>query len=120
MALTNTSIFDNMPWALAFGNWLDEFYRQDRESQIALISSDIHNLSLSREHKAYLAAAVHHLANAYKLPVPEWVWKECYFLSSPYFAEGVTGNLRLVYLYEAPLEFKVRMVFTSRNALHRV
>ena len=113
------SIFNEQAWQYAFGNFLDEFYRSTSERRQELINEDIRYLNLSVEEKAYLAASVHKLANDFELQVPTWVFDSEYRLREPFFARGVTGDLRFIYLYESPIEFKYRNIFTSRNTLSR-
>jgi len=77
--------------------------------------------AVPREHAALLAASVHKLANDYGLPVPEWVMDKKFRLTDePYFDCNATGNLRLLFMYKSPAEFKYRNLFVDENFLVRV
>ena len=106
------------------GNFLDEFYRATRQKkQNMLVDSPLsHAEEVNREFIAYVAATTHKLANDYNLEVPPWVFeKECYLGGDkPYFAGNVKGDLRLIFLYLSPPEFKHRNLFVDENALQRV
>jgi hypothetical protein len=69
---------------------------------------------------SFLASTAHKLANDYHLSVPEWVYDERSYLPDPYFGSHVKGNLRLVYMYMSPTEFKHRNMFVDPEALTRV
>ena len=106
------------------GNFLDEFYKADEQQQHDMIHDSPLNLTskVATEHIAYVAATTHKLANDYNLMVPDWVFeKDCYLDgSNPYFAGDVKGNLRLIFLYISPPEFKHRNLFVDENVLQRV
>ena len=108
---------------LLLGDFLDEFYRSDsvRRQQMINEGPAPHEESASHEQLAYLAAAVHKLANDYQLDVPKWVFNSRYYLrDKPYFAGNVEGNLRLLFMYFSPPEFKHRNLFVDANVLTRV
>jgi len=74
-----------------------------------------------REHAALLAAAAHKLANDYNLEVSEWVIdKKFRLMDAPYFDCNARGNLRLLFMYKSPTEFKYRNLFVDENFLTRV
>ena len=76
---------------------------------------------VDRTYQAMFAAAVHKLANDYKLEVPAWVWKQEYYMKEkPFFDCNAKGNLRLLFMYKSPTEFKHRNLFVDENILVRV
>ena len=107
---------------LLLGDFLDEFYRVDTGARQRMIADAPHGPALNskREHLAFMAAAVHKLANDYHLDVPPWVWEPRYYLYDKPFFDGARGNLRLWYMYKSPSEFKHRNLFVDENALVRV
>ena len=105
---------------LCLGDFLDEFYRASDCDRRAMILPSPDN-GCEQEHIAYLAAAVHKLANDYMIEVPEWVFDErCYLRSKPFFGCNAKGNLRLLFMYKSPPEFKHRNLFVDENVLRRV
>ena len=108
---------------LLLGDFLDEFYRSDAFKQQEMINKAParHEKRVPCEYLAYLAATAHKLANDYQLDVPKWVFDSKYYLHDrPYFAGNVEGNLRLLFMYFSPPEFKHRNLFVDANALTRV
>ncbi|ADY56948.1 hypothetical protein Sgly_2674 [Syntrophobotulus glycolicus DSM 8271] len=105
---------------IVLGNFLDEFYRQDSENQQKMIEEEPSNYDLPVYQKAFMAAAVHKLANDYNLNVPSWVFKKDYYSSEPYFDCNAKGNLKLLFMYISPAEFKHRNLFVDENILKRV
>jgi hypothetical protein len=105
---------------LCLGDFLDEFYRvgNDVRKTMLDVSPDF---SIPREYLAYLASSVHKLANDYGLRTPDWVFDErCYLRDKPFFGCGAKGNLRLLFMYKSPAEFKHRNIFVDENVLKRV
>ena len=106
---------------IALGDFLDEFYRQDDKTRQAMISDEPACTGITPEHAALFAATAHKLANDYKLTVPEWVMDKKYRLvEKPYFDCNAKGNLRLLFMYKSPTEFKYRNLFVDENFLMRV
>ena len=110
---------------IVLGDFLDEFYRQEgaaaRQAMIAASPPASASASVSREHAALLAASAHKLANDYGLDVPDWVMDKKYKLvDEPYFDCNALGNLRLLFMYKSPTEFKYRNLFVDENFLMRV
>jgi len=107
---------------IVLGDFLDEFYRcaaAARQSMIA--DAPAAYADVPREHAALLAAAAHKLANDYGLDVPAWVMDKKFRLTDePYFDCNATGNLRLLFMYKSPTEFKYRNLFVDENFLTRV
>ncbi|MCL2689204.1 MAG: hypothetical protein FWE57_05085 [Chitinispirillia bacterium] len=107
---------------IVLGDFLDEFYRVESITRNAMLADAPSAAAVvSREHAALFAAAAHKLANDYRLPVPEWVMNSKYRLTDePYFDCNATGNLRLLFMYKSPTEFKYRNLFVDENFLVRV
>ena len=107
---------------IVMGDFLDEFYRQTKEARQIMIAEEPGDyMNVSREYAALFAAAIHKLANDYGLPVPRWVMdKKFRITEKPYFDCGAKGNLRLLFMYKSPAEFKFRNLFVDENFLVRV
>jgi len=107
---------------LLMGDFLDEFYRSDQAARQQMISERPADTDGGRrECLGFAASAAHKLANDYGLDVPEWVFeKRCYLYDEPYFACGAADNLRLLFMYKSPAEFKHRNLFVDENVLSRV
>jgi hypothetical protein len=73
-------------------------------------------------HLPFLASVAHKLANDYYLAIPSWVFeKRCYLPGDePFFACHARGDLRLLFMYISPSEFKHRNLFVNENVLLRV
>ena len=105
---------------LSLGDFLDEFYRADNDQREDMIKNPPDN-SLPSENLAYFAASVHKLANDYGIEPPSWVFDErCYLRDKPFFGCNAKGNLRLLFMYKSPTEFKHRNLFVDENVLARV
>ena len=105
---------------LSLGDFLDEFYRAGDSARGAMLETPP-DFSIKREHLAFLASSVHKLANDYYLNVPDWVFDErCYLRDKPFFGCHAKGNLRLLFMYISPTEFKHRNLFVDKNVLVRV
>lgn len=108
---------------LLLGDFLDEFYGASNEKKILMITEKPTDsaLNTSTEYLCFAAATTHKLANDYQLAVPDWVFdKRFYMKEKPFFACGARGNLRLLFMYKAPAEFKHRNMFVDENVLKRV
>ena len=116
------SVNNDEDFWIAFGDFLDEFYRQsDQIRQQMIIQEPIDCLNANKAHKALFAATVHKLANDYMLKIPDWVWKKDYYMKEhPFFDCNAKGNLRLLFMYKSPTEFKHRNLFVDENILVRV
>ena len=105
---------------LCLGDFLDDFYRADNTHRETMLSTPP-DFSLPQEHLAYLASTVHKLANTYGIKPPDWVFHErCYLRDKPFFGCNAQGNLRLLFMYTSPTEFKHRNLFVDENVLVRV
>ena len=89
---------------ISFGDFLDEFYRQtDQNRQQMIMQEPVDGAQVDRVFKAMFAAAVHKLANDYMLDVPDWVWKDEYYMTDePFFDCNAKGSLRLLFMYKSP------------------
>ena len=105
---------------LCLGDFLDEFYHEGNDKR-QLMLNESPECTLAKENLAYLASAVHKLANDYGLKVPDWVFDpRCYLRDKPFFGCHATGKLRLLFMYKSPTEFKHRNLFVDENVLKRV
>ena len=115
------SISKGRDFYICLGDFLDDFYRSSNKGKTLMIANEPKNYNLPIYQKAFLASVVHKLANDYNLVVPEWVFKkEYYSYDEPYFDCNAKGNLRKLFLYKAPIEFKHRNIFVDENILKRV
>ena len=115
-----TEVAAGRDFYLCLGDFLDEFYRIDNYERKAMLETPP-EFGMSREHLAYLAAAVHKLSNDYRIDPPEWIFDErCFLRDKPFFGCRATGNLRLLFMYKSPPEFKHRNLFVDENVLKRV
>jgi hypothetical protein len=103
-----------------YGDFLDAFYSADTFTKAAMIEHEPDHFD-NVEPLVYvnIAATVHKLANDNGLLVPAWVFKKRYYADEPYFPVQ-NSNLRLIYMFESPTEFKHRNLFVSANTLSRV
>ena len=107
---------------VSFGDFLDEFYRQsDSVRQQMIVGEPTNYPQINKSYKALFAAAVHKLANDYNIETPDWVWNRKYYMTEqPFFDCNAKGNLRLLFMYKSPTEFKHRNLFVDENILVRV
>ncbi len=106
---------------ICLGDFLDEFYRSNDTDKQLSIENEPRDYHLPTHQRAFLASAVHKLANDFNLEVPAWVFKPIYYSKDkPYFDCNAVGNLRKLFLYKSPIEFKHRNVFVDENILKRV
>jgi hypothetical protein len=114
-------ILAGQPFALCLCDFLDRFYASNNDKRIDMIA--IPPLDLPNyEQIPFLAATTHKLANEYGLNPPEWVFEpRCYApRDRPYFGNKAKFNLRLLYLFVSPPEFKHRNLFVDANVIMRV
>lgn len=106
---------------LLLGDFLDEFYGASPQARAQMLSAPPDNME-KREYVPFLASTAHKLANDYGLATPNWVFeKRCYLPGDkPHFGCGARGNLRLLFMYKSPSEFKHRNLFVDENVLLRV
>jgi len=111
-----------MNFYLELGNFLDEFYKSSNEKRENMIKKNIfENQNSDMPMIPLFAATVHKLANDYNLEAPNWIWnKECYSKDTPFYDCNAKGNLRLLFNYKSPIEFKHRNLFVDENFLKRV
>jgi len=108
---------------LLLGDFLDEFYRSTGEAMQNMIieppSEPGHKCE--RELLSFAAATAHKLANDYRLDVPSWVFEKKYYMNNqPFFGCNAKGDLRLLFMYKSPAEFKHRNLFVDEHVLSRV
>lgn len=105
---------------LCLGDFLDAFYHADTPSRLAALDAPPMD-GIPPENLAFLAATAHKLCNDYGLRAPDWVFDKRYCLTDkPFFACNARGNLRLLFMYKSPPEFKRRNLFVDENVLKRV
>ena len=105
---------------LLLGDFLEEYYAAPPEKKTQMLSEPPDNVS-RREGLPFLAATAHKLCNDDGISPPAWVFDErCYLRDAPFFACRAKGNLRLLFMYKSPIEFKHRNLFVDENALVRV
>ena len=114
------SVEEGNDFYILLGDFLDEFYRSDRDKQQSMIFDEPAINDCPRELLSFVAASAHKLANDYQLEVPKWVFKKRYYTNEPFFAGNVKGKLRLLFMYKSPTEFKHRNLFVDENVLKRV
>ena len=122
-SLYSISIYTNMgeDFYLLLGDFLDAFYRADSYSRAEMIDAAPVDME-KKEFVPLLAATAHKLALDYGIIPPQWVFEPRCYLSgkSPHFACNAKGNLRLLFMYKSPSEFKHRNLFVDENVLMRV
>ena len=120
--IRNISIQTNagQDFYLLLGNFLDEYYAKGLDKRTLMVEDPPLDMT-SRELLPFLAATTHKLCNDCGFPPPSWVFKEqCYLRGLPFFACNAKGNLRLLFMYKSPIEFKHRNLFVDENALVRL
>ena len=103
---------------LLLGNFLDAFYRADYSTRQRMIAEPPGGST--SEALCYAAATTHKLANDYHLAVPAWVFEKRCYSPEPFFGCKTKSNLRLLFMYQSPTEFKHRNLFVDENVLVRV
>jgi hypothetical protein len=107
------------PW-LAFGQFLDDWRRTDREKRLELVNSPPGPASgVNNRWAALIAAAVDWLCAQDGLQVPAWTASREYSLSEPWFLYP-GWRLRAWQLFETPVAFRVRNIFGGDRILDRV
>ena len=108
---------------ILLGDFLDEFYRADDETRYKMIADEPAGPGLlcRQEFLCFAAATAHKLANDFGLAIPPWVFDAAYYLRDrPFFACHAKGDLRLLFMYKSPAEFKHRNLFVDEFVLSRV
>ena len=108
---------------LLLGDFLDEFYKAPDMVRQNMISEppSVYRADCGRELHSFAAATAHKLANDYGLGVPAWVFdKKYYMIGQPYFGCHAKGDLRLLFMYKSPTEFKHRNLFVDEHVLSRI
>lgn len=104
------------------GNFLDEYFSSAPEEKVLMLLGEPEAYpDIPIWIYAFLAGMVHKLSNDFSLVVPDWIFKDMYYLDEPYFSENVTNDhLKIYLMYTSPSEFKHRNIFTSEDTLKRV
>ena len=106
---------------LMIGDFLDEFLKKSITEKTELLEEKPTKME-REEYLPFLAAMAHKLSNDNAINTPMWVFDEdCYLAgNNPFFTNNVKGNLRLLFMYKSPAEFKHRNLFVDENVLERV
>jgi hypothetical protein len=106
---------------LLLGDFLDEFYKASQEAKASMLRDEPEDMA-GEELVPFLAATAHKLADDCCLTPPRWAFeRRCYLPGSrPHFGCEATGNLRLLFMYKSPAEFKHRNLFVDEHVLARV
>ncbi|MDR2044996.1 MAG: hypothetical protein LBQ15_11710 [Clostridium sp.] len=106
---------------LLLGDFLDEFYKAVTPERLEMLREPPERME-APELVPFLAATAHKLSNDCGFAPPRWVFdSHCYLPGGePHFGCGAKGNLRLLFLYKSPPEFKHRNLFVDENVLVRV
>ena len=96
---------------ILFRDFLHEF--NAKPSEIALREEPCR---LDKINGAWLAAAAEQLAYQNDFSIPDWVYKDEYFLEEPFFASSIEG-LKPLLIMESPVPFRRRGIFVLRGAL---
>ena len=110
-------------FSLSLRGFLDIFYscKDDKEKMFALITQEPqYSKNVPDYQFAMCAATANKLANDYNLEVPDWVWKDRYYMKEMYFGNVRKGRLRMYNMLYSPAEFKHRGLFVDENILMRV
>ena len=110
-------------FSLSLRGFLDIFYscKDDKEKMYALIKREPqYSKNVPDYQFAICAATANKLANDYNLEVPDWVWKDRYYMKEMHFGNVRKGRLRMYNMLYSPAEFKHRGLFVDENILMRV
>ena len=110
-------------FSLSLRGFLDVFYscRNDKEKMYDLIKREPRQYKNVPDYQyAMCAATANKLANDHDMEVPNWVWKDRYYLKEMYFGNVRKGRLRMYNMLYSPAEFKHRGLFVDENILMRV
>ncbi|MDR1641677.1 MAG: hypothetical protein LBT59_18455 [Clostridiales bacterium] len=122
-SIHNISIKANMgeDFYLLLGDFLDEFYKASQAIKAMMLEEPPEDM-LVAEYVPFLAATAHKLANDNRFAPPRWVFdRRCYLPGGePFFGCKAQGNLRLLFMFISPPEFKHRNLFVDENVLVRV
>jgi hypothetical protein len=105
---------------LSLGDFLDEFYKANQSVRETMLCEQP-DFSMPKINLAYLSASVHKLANDNGIIPPDWIFDDrCYMHEAPFFGCNAKGDLRLLFMYKSPPEFKHRNLFVDENVLKRI
>ena len=108
------------------GDWLGSVYLAERTgfNNWEEYFSEPDFKDLEEKEKIYFVAKCHWLTNTHGLlkQTPKWILSEKYsFLKDPYFPGGMKSDMyRFWTMVETPVEFTMRNIFVSNNAMVRV
>ncbi|MCL1848084.1 MAG: hypothetical protein FWF83_00150 [Clostridiales bacterium] len=102
---------------------MDEFYKADSKTMQGMIAEPPSGIGqeCERELLSFADATAHKLANDYKLEVPAWVYDKKYYMNDrPFFGCDAKGDLRLLFMYKSPAEFKHCNLFVNEHVVSRI
>lgn len=108
---------------LSLRGFLDVFYscKDEKDKMLDLIKREPKQYKNVPDYQyAMCAATANKLANDFDVKVPDWVWKDRYYMKEMYFANVRQGRLRMYNMLYSPAEFKHRGLFVDENILMRV
>jgi hypothetical protein len=98
--------------------FLDAFYGSGAAARQAMIMTEppyTGDVKLD----AYVAAVADHLAHHWHLSTPSWVNDEERVCPEPWFVGPLGKPLAALYLFESPVAFRRRRIFTEAQPLRR-
>jgi len=111
-------------FGLYMGDFLDHVNRLDKLGvKEAVINEPVPHESIPMWCYSYVSAVAHHLSHNKGIDISErekWFNNKKYVLSEPYFPCGLRGDIQIILLAESPVEFRIKNLFVSSNALARV
>jgi hypothetical protein len=98
--------------------FLDAFYGSDAAARQAMIMVEPHYTGEPKI-DSYVAAVAEHLAQRWDLTIPPWVNGEERVCPEPWFVGPMGERLAALYLFESPVAFRRRRIFTEAQPLRR-
>lgn len=114
-ASSSGSIDDTM---MRLDEFLDAFYDSDATARQAMIMTEPPHTGDARL-DAYVAAVAEYLAQHWGLSAPSWVNGEDRVCPEPWFVGPLGKRLAALYLFESPVAFRRRRIFTEAQPLRR-
>jgi hypothetical protein len=99
-------------------NFIDEFNIANRKKKMEMVKHLPFPKITDKKQAAYIAATIEELCFRNKLPIPDWVFDQKYYLKKPYFVGGLE-SIKAFLIVESPLSFRRRNIFVSENVLER-
>ncbi len=108
------------PW-VAFGDFLDDWYRSRSEDRCDLITQPLAEAATAEEQRwaTLFAGAIEELCQMDSIPMPIWIMESRYYLAEPWYPTARKEALRRFMEETTPQTFKQRKVFVGDRALLR-